>query len=195
MAEAGAVRADPLFFGNVVALQNNNSTRVDLFSNAGTTLLGPRITFLVDITGTLPSAGTDTLVVTYSQAGQPPIIQSFQIPFFGTTPPPVTLVFTITPLGASFQGTPATLTLDLLNSSPDFIIPAGLGAGLGVNSYTYSFNVAEPVPEPATLTLLGAGITGLIARNRKRRRTKVKEAACASRRGSVPIMTSKRSFM
>ena len=63
LANAGAVRADPLLFGNVSAVQNG-STRVDLFSNPGTILLGPRITFLVDITGTLPTAGTDTLQVT-----------------------------------------------------------------------------------------------------------------------------------
>jgi PEP-CTERM motif-containing protein len=177
MADAGAVQADPLSFGNVVALQNNSSTRVDLFSHPGTILFGPRITFLVDITGTLPPAGTDTLLVTYSEVGRPPVIQSFQIPFFGTIPPPVMLVFSITPLGASFQGTPATLTLDLLNSSPDFTIPGGPNAGQRVNSFSYTFNVAEPVPEPATLSLLGAGITGLLAGHRKRRQKKAKEAA------------------
>lgn len=177
MAEAGTVRADPLSFSNVVALQNNGSTRVDLFSNSGTTLLGPRLTFLVDITGTLPPTGADTLLVTYSEVGRPPIIQSFQIPFFGIIPPPVTLVFSITPLGASFQGTPATLTLDLLSSSPDFTIPGGPGAGMQVNSFSYTFNVAEPVPEPATLSLFGAGITGLLAGHRKRRQKKAREAA------------------
>ena len=180
MAEAGTVRADPLLFGNVAALQNNGSTRVDLFSNPGTILLGPRITFLVDITGTLPSAGTDMLIVTYSQAGYPTITQGFQIPFFGTIPPPVTLLFSITPLGATLQGTPATLTLDLVNSFPDFTIPGGPGAGQLVNSFTYSFNVAEPVPEPATLALLGAGITGLLARHRKRRQSAKKAAALLS---------------
>jgi hypothetical protein len=111
------------------------------------------------------------LLVTYSQAGQPSITQGFQIPFFGTIPPPVTLVFSITPLGTSFQGTPATLTLDLVNSFPDFTIPGGPGAGQRVNSFSYTFNVAEPVPEPATLSLLGAGITGLLARHRRRRLT------------------------
>ena len=170
MAEAGAVRADPLSFGNVIALQNNGLTRVDLFSNPSTTLLGPRFTFLVDITGTLPTAGTDMLVVTYSQAGQPSITQGFQVPFFGTIPPPVTLVFSISPL-TSLQGRPVTLTLDLVNSFPDFTIPSGPDAGDRVNSFSYTFNVAEPVPEPATLSLLGAGITGLLAGHRKRRQT------------------------
>jgi len=172
MAEAGAVRADPLLFSNVVALQNNGSTRVDLFSNPGTVLMGPRITFLVDITGSLPPAGTDMLLVTYSQAGQASITQGFQIPFFGTIPPPVTLVFSITSLGTSFQGIPATLTLDLVNSFPDFTIPLGPGSGQRVNSFSYNFNVAQPVPEPATLSLLGAGITGLLASHRRRQTAK-----------------------
>jgi hypothetical protein len=179
MAEAGAVRADPLLFSNVTALQNNGSTRVDLFSNPGTILIGPRISFLVDITGTLPPSGTDMLIVTYSQAGQPSITQGFQIPFFGTIPPPVTLIFSITPL-ASFQGTPVTLTIDLVNSVPDFIIPSGPGAGVRVNSFSYTFSVADPVPEPATLSLLGAGITGLLAGHRKRRQTAKKAAALLS---------------
>jgi hypothetical protein len=171
-ASAKGIQADPLFFSNVSALQNNGTTQVDLFSNPGATLVGPQITFLVDITGMLPPGTTDTLLVSYSEAGSAPIVQSFQIPLFGSVQPPFTLVFSVTSLGASFAGTPATLTLDLLNSNPDFILPSGANAGQRVNSYTYSLNVAEPVPEPATLTLLGAGLTGLFASVRRRQNSK-----------------------
>ena len=165
-------QADPLFFSNVSALQNNGTTKVDLFSNPGTSLFGPQITFHVDISGNLNPGAIDTLRVSYSEAGGSPIVQSFQIPLFGSVQPPFTLVFSVTSLAASFAGTPATLTLDLLSSNPDFIIPGGPNGGQGVDSYTYSFNVAEPIPEPATMTLLGAGLAGLFARTRRRQKSK-----------------------
>ena len=163
-------KADPLFFSNVSAFQNNGTTTVDLFSNPGVQLIGPQVSFRVDITGTLPPGAVDTLLVTYTEAGGLPMSQSFQIPLFGTIQPPFTIVFSVTSLAATFQGTPATLTFDLLGSSPDFVIPAGSNAGQRVDSFTYSFSVAQPVPEPATLTLLGVGLAGLLKAARRRGR-------------------------
>src|SRR5712691_5771033 len=101
---ASSAKADPLLFSNVVALQNGGTTSVDLFSNPGTSLLGPQISFLVDITGSLPAGVTNTLLVSYSEAGGIPIVQSFDIPIFGTIQPPFTLLFSITSPGASFSG-------------------------------------------------------------------------------------------
>ena len=48
---ASAVKADPLMFSNVTALQNQGFSKVDLFSNSGTTLFGPELSFTVDVTG------------------------------------------------------------------------------------------------------------------------------------------------
>lgn len=161
-------KADPLFFSNVAAFQNNDTTLVDLFSNQGTTLFGPNVTFRVDITGILQAGAGDTLQITYSELGSSPIIQTFEIPLFGSVPPPLTLVFSFLSPGATLQGVPATLTVALLNSSPDFIIPSGPNQGQRVDSYTYSFNVAQPVPEPVTLFALGGGLAALAVRLRRR---------------------------
>lgn len=166
MAYSSTAKADPLHFSNVVALQNNGSTSVDLFSNPGVTLFGPQVSFLVDVSGTLPPGGFDQLSITFTEAGGPPMSFTFDIPF-GDIAPPLSFLFTYTSLGANFQGMPVVMTLDLLNSSNDFVIPGGQG----VNSYSYTFNVAQPVPEPASLTLASIGLAGLIARARKRRKT------------------------
>jgi len=162
LATVPAVKADPLWFSNVVALQNDGNTRIDLFSHPGATILAtPRINFMVDISGMLSSSHrSDFLVLTYTEAGSQPIVKTYSIPLFGNVDPPFTLMFDFYSSGATAAGTPATLTVDITNSAPDFEIPSGTNAGQMVDSYTYSFNVA-PVPEPATLLLFGTGLVTL----------------------------------
>ena len=164
---AGAIQAqaDPLTFSNVSALQNNGNSSVNLFSTPNATLFGSQLTFTVDILGVLPPGGSDTLRVTYTDASGALIVQDFDIPVFGVVQPPLTLFFNITVPTVNFQAMPATLTLDLIGSTPDFVIPT---TGFAVDSFTFAFNVVEPVPEPATLTLLGGGLTVLFARHRRR---------------------------
>ena len=166
-AERTAI-ADPLVFSNVRAFQDNDTTQVDLFSNPGTTLLGPTLTFSVDISGTLSMGTTDILRITYQELGGAAIVQEFQIPLFGTVNPPFTLIFSIVSPGTNPLGTPATLTVDLLNSAPDFLIPGGPNQGQIINSVTYSFNV-QPVPEPATILALASGFVALGLRARRRK--------------------------
>ncbi len=163
-------QADPLLFGHTVALQNNGTTSVDLFSNPGVTLTGSQVSFLVDITGTLAVGESHSLLVTYSEFGGSPVSQTFQIPAFGVIPPPFSQFFTFTSTNTSFSGTMASLTIDILGVSPDFVIPGGPNAGNLVDSYTYAFRVSQPVPEPATLLLLGTGLSGIAALRKRRRR-------------------------
>jgi hypothetical protein len=73
--------------------------------------MGPRISFLVDITGTLPAGITNILSITYREEGSVPVTQTFSIPAFGTIPPPFTQLFTFTSTGANYLGVAATLTV------------------------------------------------------------------------------------
>lgn len=161
-------KADPLFFSNLSAFQNNDTVQVNLYANSGVTLFGTNLTFSVDITGALPMGASDTLRITYTELGSLPVVQEFQIPLFGSVHPPFSLIFSVFSPGSNPQGVPATLTLDLLNSVPDFVIPGGPNQGQTVNSQTYSFNVAQPVPEPATLSVLFGGLVALGIRVRRR---------------------------
>jgi len=164
------VQADPLRFSNVVALQNGGLTKIDLFSQQSNILSGPTLTFLIDVTGVLPPSGTDTLQITFTQAGHAAVVQSFQIPVFGTVPPPFTQLVTFLNQNQGPNPAPASLRIDLLNSSGDYLIPGGPQAGQSVDSYTFNFNVAQPVPEPASVLLLTLGCAGLAARLRSKRR-------------------------
>ena len=163
----GTAKADPLFFSNVTAFQNNDTVQVNLLSNAGTTLFGSTLTFSVDVTGVLPMGGTDTLRITYTELGSAPVVQDFLIPLFGSVQPPFTLIFSVVPSSLNPQGVPATLTIDLLNSAPDFVIPSGPNQGQSVNSQTFTFNV-HPVPEPATLSVFFGGLVALGIKVRRR---------------------------
>ncbi len=171
-AAVSSAKADPLLFSNVVALQGSSSTRVDLFSNPGGLLIGPRISFLVDIGGVLPPSGTDVLQITFTEAGQLPVVQTFRIPLFDGLPLPYSQIFSFTFQNPSFQGTPATLRIDILGSSPDFVVPGGPQAGQRVDSFTYNFKVAEPVPEPGTMAMMAIGVAGLLAKGRRKRKDK-----------------------
>jgi hypothetical protein len=162
---AQTANADPLFFSNLQVLQNNVS--VEMFANSGVTLFGPSLSFSVDVSGTLVPGAVDQLQITYLEAGSAPVIQTFDIPF-GQIQPPFTIFFSVVSPGANAQGVAATLTIDLLNSSPDFTIPYGANQGQQVNSYTYSFTVAQPVPEPLTLVTLSTGLISLVAFRRRR---------------------------
>ena len=152
LVAAPSAKADPITFGNVLALQNDGLTTVNLLANSGGMLFGPQISFLVDINGTIPPGGT-VLRISFTQGLGPAIVQTFPIPLFDGIDPPYTQLFTINALGATFAGTPATLTITI----PEF------------GSQTFSFLVAEPVPEPTSIVLLTLGGLGVWSRIRRRR--------------------------
>lgn len=175
---ATPAKADGLVFSNVrLALLNTTPPGgIDLFANQGIVITAPNdiATLFILTSGTLP-AGGDILRVTV-------IATNENGAFVITNPNPASLNIPIDMSNAnvtqvtgfifptSFQGTNITLTIDLLNSSPDFIIPSGPNAGQAVNSFTYRFTVVKPVPEPATLVLLTTGIAGLGVKRYRRYR-------------------------
>lgn len=153
LAAVPSANADPIAFSNVVAVQNNGLTTINLLSNPGVTLYGPQISFLVDITGTITPGSSTVLQISYMEGLGPAITQTFPIPLFEGIEPPYTQLFTIMSPGATFARTPATLTIS---------IPEG-------GSQTFTFLVAEPVPEPASIILLSLGGLGLWSRIRRSR--------------------------
>lgn len=166
---ATPAKADGLLFSDVRLhlLGTTPPQGIDLFANQGIVITSPMniATISIPVLGTLP-AGGDTLRLTV-------IATNENGTFVLTNPNPASLNIPINSLNVnsalvtgftlppSFQGTTITLTVDLLNTSPDFIIPSGPNAGQAVDSFTYTFTVVEPVPEPATLVLLTTGIAGI----------------------------------
>jgi hypothetical protein len=162
--------ADPLTFSNVLAVQldahdDTHSVTTDLFSTPNAVLTnGTIVSFFIDVAG--PPVG-DALRLSYEQRGQLLALQEYAIPVFGTVYPPFTLV-TGLDFPTFYHPVPVTLTVDLLQSSPDFVIPSGPLAGQAVDSYTYTFSVVQPVPEPSSLVLLTTGIAGMAVALRRR---------------------------
>ena len=173
IASAGAFAApalaDPLRFENVRIADSTGL--VGLFENPGRvfTLDENRLnllTFFIDLVGTLEPGQTDILRLTFRAPDGETLVQESGVPAAGTIPPPFTLVTGPPPFPTSYTPLPFELTVDLLNSAPDFIIPSGVAAGTSVDSYTYSFSTVSPVPEPGTWLLLASGLTMLIRRRR-----------------------------
>jgi hypothetical protein len=168
-AFAAPALADPLRFGNVSIAESTGL--VGLFENPGRvfTLDENRfnlLTFFIDIVGTLEPSQTDILRLTFRAPDGETLVQESGVPAAGTIPPPFTLVTGPPPFPTSYTPLPFELTVDLLSTAPDFIIPSGPMAGVAVDSYTYSFSTVSPVPEPGTWLLLASGLTMLLRRRR-----------------------------
>lgn len=191
LTSAGAAGADPLTFSNVQAIwsvpgSDGDVVTVNLFDHPGAVLSGQVVdfgpvnravvSFNVFVSGSLLRGASDVLRVTYHlpNIGPPPfsnLVQDGPIPF-GDNVPPFTMWFGMDfPL--MYRPVPMSITVDLLRTSPDFVIPSGPRAGTLVDSQTYTFSVVQPVPEPTSILLLGTGvITAMLRRGWLHRRSR-----------------------
>lgn len=159
---------------------------LDLYSNQGATVT-PCGFFRNDtslsiglIVGPFPQPDYDILVAKFTLDGQPMILHPVDATpntptrFFppegypgaglAVTDPPLSLGigFIVDPgRECCYQPKLLTMTFDLLNSSPDYVIPSGPSAGQMVDTFTFSLFVLEPAPEPAPLLLFGTTAAGL----------------------------------
>lgn len=180
---AASAKAEPLTFSNV-ALNINGVTPmggIDLFSNPNLVITTTPDGFVVISIRISGDAGlSDTLRITATNQNGNVLLgtsnQTFtlggddQVRFLTLAPSNPLNEPGIVLYPASFNGTTIVLTVDLVNTSPDFVIPSGPNAGQQVNSFTYTFTLVEPVPEPASLVLVTTGLVGAGIRLYKRRK-------------------------
>jgi hypothetical protein len=168
------LHADPLVFRNAEFSLDTLGGRLDLFSNPGAILTagltGPEVKlgFLAEVPHLGGESFTDVIRFTYHETRAGTAVQAFQFTT-GTDPMVLGFLAVFDPMNRTGKPVPATLTIDLLNSSPDFVIPSGPHQGRLVDSYTYSFFTLAPVPEPSSLVLLCTGVFGALAMRRRRR--------------------------
>ena len=151
------VKADPVSFQNVVAIQGSN--RINLASNPSVSLLGPEINFLLDITNATPANGVNTLRTTFLEQGQTGVSETFRVPLFDGISD-YSQLFKYTAKNPSLSGVPVVLTVEIIDGVSQQTLQSG----------RYEFRVTQPVPEPATISLLSFGLAGLYTRHRRKRR-------------------------
>lgn len=171
---AATAHGDPLFFSATSFLINEGGETLDLFVNPdvvleprtyGGTIYPPALIFSTIVKYEGGPSLSDVVRFTFDEEGSAPAV--FDNPFStGTGPISIAFVERFQPRQA---GRPlrASLTVDLLNSSPDFLIPSGPMAGQLVNSYTYTFDTLTPTPEPAAWVLFGTGGAAFLLRRRR----------------------------
>lgn len=182
LLSAASAKADPLTFSNVTLniIDVTPMGGIDLFSNPNlviTTKPDGIVVIQVRVSGDAGLSDIRRVTVT-DQNGNVLGIRDRAFTLAGVDQVSGVTLAPSNPLNEpgiviypqSFQGTTIVLTVDLVNTSPDFVIPSGPNAGQLVNSFTYTFTLVEPVPEPATLVLAATGLVGLGARLYRRKK-------------------------
>lgn len=178
LASAPDARADPLTFNGTFFLVDSSGLRQDLFSSQGAILearvyspslpLGLSFGAFVDYPG--GEILSDSVRFTYQEAGFAPVVGFAQAFTTRTGPERFGFGGFFEPISRTGRPVATTLKVELLHSSPDFMIPGGPNQGELVDSYTYSFFTMSPTPEPSTLLLLGTGVAFTVRRGLGKRR-------------------------